>query len=79
MALTRPLNPMPEFVEAALRDRGLRAAFDARPAYQRNDWLGWISGAKRDTTRAARLDKMLAELAQGHGYMGMEWQPRGQS
>ncbi|PHQ82747.1 MAG: hypothetical protein COB65_08555 [Thalassobium sp.] len=76
MALTRDINPMPDFVRAALDARGLRAAFDARPAYQRNDWLGWIAAPKREETRQRRLEKMLTELAQGHGYMGMAWQPQ---
>ena len=40
MALSRPINPMPDDVAEALDARGLRAAFDARPAYQRNDWMG---------------------------------------
>jgi uncharacterized protein YdeI (YjbR/CyaY-like superfamily) len=75
MSLTRPRNPMPDDVAAALAQRGLRDAFDARPAYQRNDWLGWIARAKREETRQRRMEKMLAELAQGHGYMGMEWHP----
>lgn len=76
MALKRPLNPMPAFVRAALEDRGLIAAFAARPAYQQNDWLGWIARAKREETRRTRLDRMLAELEQGHGYMGMDWRPK---
>ncbi|NBD29684.1 MAG: hypothetical protein GVY31_06560 [Alphaproteobacteria bacterium] len=66
---------MPDDVEAALAERGLRATFDARPLYQRNDWLGWIARAKRHETRHRRMEKMLSELAQGHGYMGMEWNP----
>ena len=76
MVLKRPLNPMPEFVATALRARGLEEAFAARPDYQRNDWLGWIARAKREETQLARLEKMLAELAQGHGYMGMAWRPK---
>lgn len=75
MSLRRDINPMPDFVRAALDARGLHAAFDARPDYQRNDWLGWIARAKREETRQRRLEKMLTELAQGHGYMGMAWQP----
>ncbi len=76
MALTRDIHPMPDFVAEALAVRGLRAAFDARPAYQKNDWIGWIARAKREETRQRRLEKMLSELAAGHGYMGMEWQPK---
>ncbi len=70
-ALKRPIQPMPEDIAALLDARGLRAAYDARPPYQRNDWLAWIARAKKSATRARRIDSMLAELAQGHGYMGM--------
>ncbi|MBT8410788.1 MAG: YdeI/OmpD-associated family protein [Octadecabacter sp.] len=76
MALTRDKNPMPDFVATALAARGLQPAFEARPAYQQNDWLGWIAHAKHEDTRQRRLEKMLSELAAGHGYMGMEWQPK---
>jgi len=75
-ALHRPANPMPPAVRRELQDRGLMAAFEARPPYQRNDWLGWIARAKRPETRARRLASMLAELEAGHGYMGMDWRPR---
>ncbi|SMX39091.1 hypothetical protein OCA8868_01829 [Octadecabacter ascidiaceicola] len=67
---------MPAFVSAALDARNLRMVFDARPAYQQNDWIGWITAAKREDTKQRRLEKMLSELAAGHGYMGMEWQPK---
>ncbi len=71
--LTRALNPMPENVRSALRERGLTAAYDARPAYQRNDYLGWIARAKRDDTKAKRLNQMLDELERGGVYMDMGW------
>jgi uncharacterized protein YdeI (YjbR/CyaY-like superfamily) len=76
MALTRDIHPMPAFVVEALSARDLQAAFDARPDYQRNDWVGWIARAKREDTKQRRLEKMLSELAAGHGYMGMEWHPK---
>lgn len=71
--LKRPKQPMPGFVKAALEKEGLRAAYDARPPYQRNDYLWWINEAKRDDTKNRRLTTMLTELRQGHGYMGMKW------
>ena len=40
--LKRPRHPMPDDVRDALSERGLRDAYDARPPYQRNDYLGWI-------------------------------------
>jgi uncharacterized protein YdeI (YjbR/CyaY-like superfamily) len=73
MALKRPLNPMPEHVRAALRQRGLTAAYRARPAYQRNDYLSWIAQAKRPETRRKRLEQMLDELERGGVYMRMRW------
>ncbi|MEJ6479012.1 MAG: YdeI/OmpD-associated family protein [Octadecabacter sp.] len=76
MTLTRDINPMPAFVETALATRDLRVAFDAGPDYQHNDWLSWIARPKHDDTRQRRLEKIPTELADGHGYMGMKWQPK---
>ena len=50
MTLTREIQPMPDFVSAALDETGLRASYDDRPDYQRNDYLGWINKAKREAT-----------------------------
>ncbi len=71
--LKRPKQPMPGFVSDALRTHGLEDAYRDRPPYQRNDYLGWINRAKQDATKQRRLAKMLEELRQGHGYMGMDW------
>ena len=73
MALSRDLHPMPAFVATALDSAGLRAAYDDRPPYQRNDYIGWIAGAKREETRARRLAQMLEELRRGDRYMKMRW------
>ncbi len=66
---------MPDDVSRRLEGRGLMDAYRARPAYQQNDYIGWISRAKRDATREKRLTQMLDELAQGDVYMNMEWRP----
>jgi hypothetical protein len=50
--LQRPRNPMPGFVNRALDGRGLMKAYGERPAYQQNDYLGWIGRAKRPETKA---------------------------
>jgi uncharacterized protein YdeI (YjbR/CyaY-like superfamily) len=71
--LKRPLHPMPLAVRAALAKRGLTNAYEARPPYQRNDYLGWIALAKREETRAKRLSQMLDELERGGVYMNMAW------
>ena len=68
---------MPEFVREALAGRGLMEAYQERPPYQRNDYLGWITRAKRKETREKRLAQMLDELAGGDRYMGMTYRPSG--
>lgn len=72
----RPLRKrevMPDFVRDALEARGLRDRYDARPPYQRNDYLLWINKVKRDDTRQKHLNQMLDELEAGGVYMGMPW------
>ncbi len=68
---------MPEQVAVILEEQGLRELYDARPSYQRNDYLGWIARGVRPETRARRLEQMLDELRAGEGYMGTPWKPRG--
>ena len=69
--LTRPRHPIPDFVMAALEKRGLMDEYRQRPAYQQNDYIGWINSAKRQETKAKRLDQMLDELEAGGVYMNM--------
>ena len=70
--LKRLRHPMPDFVRRALEERDLMGAYEARPAYQQNDYLGWIGRAKRPETREKRLHQMLEELEAGGVYMNME-------
>ncbi len=74
--LKRPLQQMPDDIAGALAARGLRAAYDARPPYQRNDYLAWIGRAKRRETRDRRIAQMLGELEAGDLYMKMAWNGR---
>jgi hypothetical protein len=69
--LKRPRNPMPAFVRKALNEYGLMAAYKSRPAYQQNDYIGWITRAKLEATQNKRLDQMLDELFCGDRYMKM--------
>lgn len=72
----RPLRKredMPDFVAEALEASGLRDKYDARPAYQRNDYLLWINKVKREETKQKHLSQMLEELEGGGVYMGMAW------
>jgi uncharacterized protein YdeI (YjbR/CyaY-like superfamily) len=69
----RPRYPMPKFMTDAINDRGLIDAYQARPPYQRNDYIGWIQRAKREETKQKRLRQMLDELEKGGVYMKMKW------
>lgn len=72
----RPRHPMPGYVKRALAERGLTKAYNQRPPYQRNDYIGWITQAKQEATRLKRLDQMLDELERGDIYMKMAYKPR---
>jgi hypothetical protein len=69
----RPRYEMPDFIQDALHKRGLMDAYLARPPYQRNDYIGWITRARLNPTRQKRLKQMLNELKQGDVYMNMKW------
>ncbi|HSG42560.1 MAG TPA: YdeI/OmpD-associated family protein [Anaerolineales bacterium] len=73
---TRPRYPMPKFMQKALIEYGLMDAYNARPPYQRNDYIGWINRAKREETKQKRLHQMLDELKKGGVYMKMKWNPK---
>jgi uncharacterized protein YdeI (YjbR/CyaY-like superfamily) len=70
---SRSRYPMPDFFREALEARGLMDAYRARPPYQQNDYIGWITRAKRPETQQKRLEQMLSELEQGDVYMKMNW------
>jgi hypothetical protein len=74
--LKRPRYPMPDIVKEALIQRGLMEAYRQRPAYQQNDYIGWIMRAKRQETVEKRLTQMLAELESGDKYMKMSYRPK---
>ena len=67
---------MPADIAAALKQASAMNAYRARPPYQQNDYIGWITRAKRPETHAKRLWQMLDELARGDVYINMEWKPR---
>lgn len=74
--LKRKRHPIPADVRTALEQGGLMAAYKLRPAYQQNDYIGWILRAVRPATRQKRLKQMLDELKRGGVYMSMKWTPR---
>ncbi len=75
--MTRERYPMPDFIRDALAANHLTSAYDARPPYQRNDYIGWITRAKLPVTQQNRLAQMLDELERGDMYMKMAYRGRG--
>ena len=71
--LKRPIYPMPDLIRDRLVERGLMEAYHSRPAYQQNDYIGWILRAKRKETQDKRLAQMLDELEHGDKYMKMAY------
>ena len=72
--LKRNRHPMPDFVKKALKKKNLMRDYLARPAYQQNDYIGWINQAQLEATKQKRLNQMLIELKQGGVYMKMPHQ-----
>lgn len=70
--LKRAIHPMPDFVEKALLENDLFELYYERPAYQQNDYIGWINRAKLKKTQLKRLNQMLDELKKGGVYMKMD-------
>lgn len=70
--LQRERYPMPDFVKEALENKRLMKDYLERPAYQQNDYIGWINRAKQQSTKEKRLNQMLRELEVGGVYMNMK-------
>jgi uncharacterized protein YdhG (YjbR/CyaY superfamily) len=69
---------MPDFILQALKQSGLFEAYQNRPSYQQNDYIGWINRAAQEATRQKRLDQMLEELRSGDTYMKMAYKRSGE-
>jgi uncharacterized protein YdeI (YjbR/CyaY-like superfamily) len=67
--LRRKLYEMPADVKLALEENAVRADYDHRPPYQRNDYVAWIDRAVRPDIRAKRLSQMIDELKKGGVFM----------
>lgn len=71
--LKREHYAIPEFVKKALTENDLMGKYKTRPAYQQNDYIGWINRAVQQKTKMKRLNQMLAELKNGGLYMKMKY------
>ncbi len=74
--LKRPRYKIPASIREALMQHKLMEVYRARPPYQRNDYIGWITRAKQQTTQDKRLAQMLEELERGDRYMKMAYRPK---
>ncbi len=63
---------MPEYIRRALEQHNVVCDYEARPAYQQNDYIGWIERAKKQETKEKRLRQMIEELKAGGVYMKMK-------
>jgi len=73
--LKREKYKMPAFIKSALNSESLLDEYTNRPPYQQNDYIGWITRAKREETKQKRLNQMIDELKSGDKYMNMSWKP----
>ena len=67
---------MPDFIREALIQNDVMQLYNDRPPYQKNDYLGWITRAKKDETKQKRLIQMIEELKAGNLYMNMPYRPK---
>jgi uncharacterized protein YdeI (YjbR/CyaY-like superfamily) len=76
MSPARPRHPMPDDIRNLLTREGVMAAYNARPPYQQNDYIGWITRARRPETRQKRIEQMLEVLKAGNAYMKMPYRAK---
>ena len=67
---------MPDFIREALIQNDVMQLYNDRPPYQKNDYLGWITRAKKDETKQKRLIQMIEELKAGNLYMNMPYRQK---
>ena len=62
---TKPVPKTPADLAAALKRNAKAAAtFKALPPSHRREYIEWIISAKQDATRARRIDKAIAQIAE---------------
>ncbi|MBZ0245693.1 MAG: DUF1801 domain-containing protein [Cyclobacteriaceae bacterium] len=60
--------PMPVEFKEALKDRELKAAFEALTPGRQRGYLLYFSSAKQSKTRVARIEKSIPDIFEGKGY-----------
>lgn len=67
--------PMPGNVRGALAKKKLLDAFQARPDYQRRDYLKGIEHAFGTPAKQKLIDQLVADLEHGKQFLGKPWEP----
>lgn len=75
-AIPRQEKQLPADLKALLIQEGQLENYEARPRYQRTDYITWIERAARTETREKRITQMLEELRGGDAYMGMNYKAK---
>ena len=71
--LRRELNPMEDFIKDRLVKDEVLDKYNERPAYQRSQYIDWITSAKREATKEKRLNQMIDELKAGDSFKGEKY------
>lgn len=65
-AAVRAALPVPaDLAKALAKNKQAKAAFEAFPPSHRREYIEWLLEAKREETRAARLETAIAAIAEG--------------
>jgi hypothetical protein len=67
--------PIPGTVQSALAKKHLVDAFQARPDYQRRDYLKAIEHAFGTAAKQKLIDQLVADLEHGKQFQGKPWEP----
>jgi len=61
-----PLHKMPTDMRAAINSRSaIKAAWEDITPLARNEWICWVTSAKKPETRKLRIERTQKELVQG--------------
>ena len=66
----RTLEVPTDLEEALSRDEAARLSFDRMPYSHRKEYVDWIESAKREETRASRIERALPMLTEGKRLKG---------
>jgi uncharacterized protein YdeI (YjbR/CyaY-like superfamily) len=61
----KPIRVHPDLERALDRNRKAKATFDAFPPSHRREYLEWVAEAKKDDTRARRVEQAVKWMAEG--------------